>query len=420
VTGGAFQGRTVAILAGVTSVSFVAGLLLIAFGDEMGQEPSWRADTTSRSAVGHKAFVETLRAVGVPVLVSRHDSVRKAGESAVLVVAEPVLGQGEDAARREQSLRTMLDRPGLTLLVLPKWWAFAHPAHPAWIGSATRMPVEAVQQVLRVLDPSLTVRRDEPEASARWDADDVQIEPTIDEPQWIWGPSKVLTPVVSRGPHVLFGIVERGDGRRTYVLSDPDVLATHGLGKGDNAVFATRLVAEVARGTKRAVVFDETLHGLYAPPNPWRALFRFPLVLVLVSALLAAGVLLWAGLGRFGAPAPEPAPLGAGKTFLVDNTADLMHFGGHASGALERYFKATVQDVARATHAPPHLPTVELAEWLRRAGRARGVALDYDRLAEAVAGARESVPPDPRRVVAAASDIHRWRREMIDGTPGDP
>jgi hypothetical protein len=97
-----------------------------------------------------------------------------------------------------------------------------------------------------------------------------------------------------------------------------------------------------------------------------------------------------------------------------------MHFGGHATAALERYFKATVQDVARATHAPPHLPSGDVEGWLRRAGRARGVSVDYRDLATAVAETKEAATRDPRRVLATASDIHRWRREMIDGPPGNP
>ena len=41
----------------------------------------------SRSVIGHKALVETLRRLGIPVLASRFESASKAGDGGLLVVA---------------------------------------------------------------------------------------------------------------------------------------------------------------------------------------------------------------------------------------------------------------------------------------------------------------------------------------------
>ena len=424
MTAGPFRGKTAAWLVGIVAVSFTASILLIAFGEEFDQSPSARADTTSRSALGHKAFVEVLKSIGVPVVVSRFDSERKAGTSALLVIAEPNLGSVESdsdevRSRRRVSLKSMLERDGEVLLVLPKWQGEEDPDRRAWIRAAQILPTAAVNEVLDVLFPDgrhhVVVGPAYPDVS--WGAGDIQIAPTLGaEAQWLMD-SPGMEAIVWQGSRVLVGMVQRAK-HRTYVLTDPDVLSTHGLGRGDNALFSSSVV-DLARGSREAVVFDETLHGVEATPNVWRAMFRFPLVLVLIQALIGAAILLWAATGRFGAPTPETPALDAGKRFLVENTADLMQFGGHAAGALDRYWKTTVQDVARATHAPPHLPRAELEEWLGRAGGARGVHSGMQDLEKAVERVRGDGPHESKDIVATAAGIHRWRREMIDGSSDD-
>ena len=98
---------------------------------------------------------------------------------------------------------------------------------------------------------------------------------------------------------------------------------------------------------------------------------------------------------------------------LVDNTAELLRFGGHSGYGLMRYWRATVRDVASALHAPRDLPTPELYGWLRRVGRARGLDADPAKLAEAVQATGRARAVQPRRVVAVARRIHRFRREIL-------
>src|SRR6185436_16030104 len=110
----------------------------------------------------------------------------------------------------------------------------------------------------------------------------------------------------------------------------------HGLARGDNAAIALAAI-EAERPVGGVVVVDETLHGHVAAPSLWRELFDFPLSLATLSVLLALAFLLWAAMGRFGKPRPDTRPLGAGKRYLIDNTAELTRHGGHAAHALERY-----------------------------------------------------------------------------------
>src|SRR5262249_26867071 len=131
-------------------------------------------------------------------------------------------------------------------------------------------------------------------------------------------------------------------------LADPDALSNYGLARADNAAFALAAAGE-AGAPERTLVVDETLHGHESVPSLWRELFQFPLVLALVQGLFAVGAWLWAGLPRFGAPLAETAPLAAGKSVLIENTASLLGTGGHTAHVLARHFERTVQALARGS-----------------------------------------------------------------------
>jgi hypothetical protein len=82
---------------------------------------------------------------------------------------------------------------------------------------------------------------------------------------------------------------------------------------------------------------------------------------------------------------------------------------------VRRYVQETVRETARQLHAPRGLSGQGLAAWLTRVGQARGVTVDC----AAVIGEVEQLP-DRRRgdlapLVRIAREIHRWRREIVDG-----
>ena len=94
-------------------------------------------------------------------------------------------------------------------------------------------------------------------------------------------------------------------------------------------------------------------------------------MLATAQGVLAIALLLWATLGRFGAPEPAPPALEAGKRGLLRNIAKLLDFTGHHEIVVQRYVQETLRDAARQLHAPP-LPERQLCR-LAAAGReARG------------------------------------------------
>ena len=405
---GAFTRRGAGWLAAVAAASLGAAAFLGVFGDALYDPPSFAPDSFSRSAVGHHAFVELLRALGRPVLVSRHRTADKAAE-AVVALLEPRVGP-EDETR--QGVVEGIDGSARRLLVvLPKRSAFPDPTRPRFVAHAGLLPPEDPQRVLDALElEAKVVRPDRPVGAWRGELP----APTLDRPQLL--ASTRLHPLVATDEGVLAGELE-AEGRRTIVLADPDVLATHGLARGDNAALAVALVERLGGGALPVVV-DETLHGFDQQPSIARELFRFPLVLATASALLAASLLAWAALVRFGRPrAPEP-PLSPGKLFLIESTAGLLRHGGHAGHAAAAYLRAAKDEVVHRLRPPGEAG--EADAWLARVAEARGRAEPLHRLEERVRRLEARWTGGEEEVVRTAQVIHGWREEMTDGASGDP
>ncbi len=416
-----FHRRGAIGLAAAVVLSLLTFVGIRVFGADALDPPSFGPGGASTSALGHKAFIEVLRAVGVPVTTSRFDSARRAGTGALLVVAEPDLAV--DALRNRSLLEEMFSTGGTVLLVLPRRRGKQHEKDERFIGRAWEPDDDGAERVLDLAgarrlgaarNPRLGRRLD---PKAAWVTQGHGPAPTLPDAR-VLRESVVEETLFEAGRDVLVGRLPPSGESDTeiWVLSDPDLIATHGLVRGDNAALAVGLIDFLRAG--RPVVVDETMHGWERPPDVWREMFAWPLVLVVVSAGLAALLGIWAGIGRFGAPPPLAPPVPAGKRFLVDHTADLLEQGGHAGEALARYFDTTVAEVGKGTHVPAGLSAAEREEWLVRIEGARGTGprLASLRADVAAAGKRR----DPRRVVEVAQSVRRWRQEMIDGPVRHP
>ena len=97
------------------------------------------------------------------------------------------------------------------------------------------------------------------------------------------------------------------------------------------------------------MVFDETIHGFNRTPGLLAEALRFPMVLAVLQGLLLLGLVLWAGMGRFGKPLPAAPGLAAGKEVLIGNTAKLLADGGHAADSAVPLLPADDAGGGRAT-----------------------------------------------------------------------
>lgn len=398
MSAGPFSRKRTVLLFALGALSLLSWLLLIVFGEALEETSTHAPSAYGRGALGHRALVALLQRLDIPVVVSRHASDAKARRG-VLVVAEPSLPFVETAQRN----------PPRLLLVLPKWSGTASPGNPEWISSAAPVDVEAASRVLRDFGLAGAVRRD-----GAATAGPLGIEPTLSAPQFVELPG---AEVLLGSKNAALFVRAKARGRTVYVLSDPDLFANHGLGRGRNAELAVRILDEARQGG--AVVFDETTHGFALRPSLWSELFRPPLLFALAQTLLAAAFLLLSGTRRFGAPAPAPPPISPGKAFLIGNTADLLRFGGHALETLERYHANAVQESARRLSCPPEFETKQMAAFVLERARERGLEGMAAAVEQDLDRARKRGRRRPHLVLRAARGVHRFQQELIHGSVRD-
>ncbi len=409
MTPASFSRRGLPVLIGVAALSLLATFTLGVFGELLAEPVSFGADSFSRSALGHRAFAELVKAQGRTVLVSRHRTPDRAREGALTALLEPAVG-GEDDGRSRAVLRDLRDAAPRLLVVLPKRSGLPDPLRARWVGAVRWAGIDAANRVLDALSLQATAVRP-PATVGAWQGP--LPAPEVADPQLIR--SDQLRPLLSCPEGMLVGELSDQE-RRLVVVADPDLLETHGLGRGRNAELALAVLERF--GGPPVLVVDETLHGYEIQPSITRELLRFPLVLATLQALATLGLLAWAAAVRFGRPVAPAALLRPGKVFLVEHTADLLRAGGHAGEAARAYLRAAREEVL--ARVPPPGGAEAPAAWLARLEASRGQAGMLRRLEERVARIEDRGRGAAVEAVRAAQQISRWREELTDGAAGDP
>jgi hypothetical protein len=239
----------------------------------------------------------------------------------------------------------------------------------------------------------------------------------LEVPVQLIGNSK-MTALISSPDGILLGEIREGN-RRIWVLADPDIIENHGIGAADNATLAVDIVDQL-RGNDGPIVIDETIHGFRGSgTSPLALSTAFPFSLLGIHALAAVVLLLWATIGRFGAPARMKPVFAADKRALIANTAALIDQGGHHAAMLRRYGQVNVQEAARALRAPRGLSEAALIAWLDRAGKSRGLKTQIGDLSrETVNSTPNGSPKNLTRAFARARAMYFWKKEIVDGFAG--
>lgn len=399
-----FSRRTLFWLVAVGVVAFLGSMALLAFGSNISEGARVGGLPFARSALGHRVFVKSLQRLGIPVVVSSYGSVKKVG-SGVLFVGEPRASSWNAA----KVLRLMRARH--VILVLPKWRGKPDRKRPRWTKSVSLLARSKVEKILRLVDPRARLVR--PGKTVFWSASRYAGGPSIVQPQLIRSPA--LRPIITSDGGLLVG--QLANARTTiWIVSDPDIFANHGIGKGENAKIAIGLIRSL-RAAGGPVVIDSAVHGAAGKPSLWGALLELPFVIASLAGILALVFVLWAGTARFGAPRPNIPLLEAGKLTLIDNATRLLRYGGHQREILDRYRRALVAAVTARLHAPAHgsADSGDLVRWFDRVGRARGTRHAYREIIGEIEALTAGKGASERKLLAAATRLYRWKGEMLDG-----
>jgi len=400
-------------------LALLATLLLSVFGSDLGPPRSSGGSGYSTSALGHLAFLNLLRGAGTPVELSRASSGWKASDGGGLLLAEPlpaIQRRGIDADDRERA--TFRSELGWapTILVLPKRTGLPNPANPRFLAETSLVPIGKVIEVLQVLDEQVPweVSRARSSLPLQGWRGELDLVPKLDALQLI-GPHDRLRPLLAHDGKVLVGVLDSREHGPITLLSDPDLIAHHGIGDGENLAIALAAVQRTLPLGSTLTV-DEEFHGLGADTGFWYRALRFPGVLIAIQCALVTLLVVWASLGRERPRAPEPVGLEAGSIRLVESTAELLRFGRHGGAALQKYLRLSVESACADLHGPPHGTLEERLRWLDENERESARPGRVERIlpiAEAVGRVPARASEDQVRELAQRLDL--WRRELKNG-----
>ena len=380
--------RLAAALVIACALSFIAVLVLTAYAPDLRSQTNG-GNALSKSAIGFAGLRVLLSEAGVPTSIAR----RRDQADAAFVILTP------DERTEAADLRA-LAAGRLCLIVLPKWEATGDPFHMGWVLRTGRLGSETPVRLLEPFSKSVAITEDLGERRT-------QLSPHNDLFAGLWPKSVPLDgSQLLRGKDWI-GDVTSGDGgaviahlrgTNIYVLSDPDILSTHALRDPAVARAALGLIERLRGGMP--VAFDVTLNGFGSPPSILRAAFSPPFLGATLCAILAAVLVGFHALSRFGAPVRPDAVYAFGKTLLVNNSAGLIRLLGREPAMAARYASASFRLVVRYVGGPRELSLDTLGAIERRAHSAR----HYVDLKEESERVRSSAA-----AVNVARELYQWR-----------
>ena len=384
----------------VGALSLLFYLVFSAYAPDYSGEGDTRTNALSRSAVGFAGLVSFLRLQGVPVLLSRGLDAEEY-EKASLVILTP----GLDNTASEILAVTDLEPK---LVILPKWLAAPDPLRLGWVRNVGLVPKDTIAERLLDGDDSNTTTISQAvgvvpvQLRNGFDGTDITPAP-IESLQTISGDD--LTGYVTDQQNR--NILARVEGTEVYILSDPDLMNTHGLRDLETARAAAAIIRDMRLGDG-PVIFDLTLSGYRRSPNPLRLAFEPPLLGATLCALLAALLMGVHAAVRFGAPLEGGRSLALGKQALADNSAALIAMVGREHRIAPRYASAIRRRVARIVGVPSDTRDEALNELLDRLRRRNDAAQPLASLLREAKNAE-----DANDALRVARKLYRWRRDMI-------
>jgi hypothetical protein len=424
-----FSARAVLAMLVVGAGAFLLFLYAVGAGWNGQQDRDGGAHAAANGVNGFAGLVKLLEAQGRKVSLARSEGALD--DAGLLVLTPPVFSDGEAISAIIKDRRYV----GATLVILPKWSA----------GMASQFPgLKAPRGWVVLGDPVAPRWLDEIEgldgvkldvaARKRWSG--LKLTGTLPDPKQglaitaasISRPNnespKVLPLVMDGEGNVLAGYLNDAgsypvlDDASGYpppddddedlwpvvIVAEPDLMNNYGFADKDRAQLALALIDATLDTNDLPIVFDLTLPGLGRSENLMTLAFTPPFLAATLCLILAAMVIAWRGLRRFGPPVAEAPSFAMGKRQLARNGAGLIerarriHLLGPPYAAL---IAARLAEALGLREADPEARDAAIARSLA----SRGLADDYPARAEALRRARR--PAELLRAAGALRSIER-------------
>jgi hypothetical protein len=395
-----FSPRVVLWIVLVGVFSFCAFMALLAYAPDLRSGRDGGAHALSKSAVGFAGMAKLLEDLGTPAVITRGPPPAVKGGTGVLILTPTPFTDGKQLRAFKFG--------GIVLVVLPKWMTSPQPLNPGWVDRQGLIAPDVAAGPLK----GLAIER-------RKDAAPLALTPaSADEP--IFGGGEAFTAgrieslqtVSGKGWRPLLvdargkAVLAMSTDPALFVLSDPDLLNTHGVADLATARAARAMLDDLRNDGP--VVFDVTLNGFKRGRSLLKLALEPPLLGVTICLLAAAAMMGLHAAGRFGPPQRSQRSVALGKQALADNSAALVRMARREHRMAAGYAALVRDSVARAVGAPRDLDPGELDALLDRLAASRaGVEGISGLMAAAQAAANDT------ELMAAARRLYQWRREMV-------
>lgn len=383
----------------VSVISLIAFLGLSAYAPDLRNESDGDANALSKSAIGFAGLRVLLEAADIPYEIDRglvpHRKLRPG-----LFILTPTL-----ANKNTEIFR--LAMPGPSLIVLPKWMPMPDPTASGRVLKIGTFATAPIEKLLKTFSSSTKIARQKTVtrpyifSSAKGSSSIPAYSVQVDTLQTISGKDWIPVVVNQNGGTVL----AKSRWMPVYVLADPDLMNTQGLHDLTTAALSLAILARL-RASSGPIDFDVTLNGFRRSPSLLRQAFVPPFLGATLCAILAAALIGFHAVARFGKPQSAPPAFALGKQALANNTADLIRMMGREPHMAMRYAQATRNLALRALGIRRQMDLQQTDALLRAMERDGGTT--YAELAAEATQVRSRA-----HLVALANRLFRWRQGMI-------
>lgn len=424
-TGGSpFSPRAVLTLLLVGAAAFIAALYFIGTGDSSDVTSNGGGHGAGTGLNGYAALYQLLEKQGYDVSNIRSES--QLDDENILILTPPHAIDAEEMTTIVENRREM----GPTIIVLPKWSAMPADMIPG---------VKAKKGWVMLGSPSL------PDWTGFYDDISIDLAPAKGAPDWagaglsgklpdnknilsgkgpkleplVTGPNgEILAAYVNDGgihPQLedMSGTDEAGLGENDTIyplvmVFEPDLLNNYGMADRNRALLALRIIDASRDDVDLPIAFDLTFNGYGQSQNLLTLAFKPPFLAATLCFLIAALVVGWRAIKRFGPPIAALPVFAFGKRQLATNGAALIQrskrlhlLGAPYAGMVRTRIAQALSLRPSADHA---VTEAEIDELLAR----RGIApADFSTQAEALRQAK-----GPHELLRRAHALRQIERKL--------
>lgn len=420
-----FSPRTVLAMLVIGAAAFLLTLYFIGIGETGQGTNDGGGHAGGKGLNGYAALAHLLEKEGYAVSLTRNEGALDA--PGLLILTPPHEADGEELERIVSARRWQ----GPTMVILPKWRAFALPddtkgakqgwvqlgeaQSPGWEGFADDVTVRiAPAQGWQAGPAEWNIAGKLPVPGKVQSGAGAGLVPLVRDP----ASGQVLAAYRADSAYWP-GLAEMAgrevattpDGQQTYpviFVFEPDLLDNYGLADAGNAQAAVELIGAATDWEAGTVSFDLTLNGLGRAMNLLTLAFTPPFLAATLCLMIAGIVTGWRAFRRFGPPLAQATAIAAGKRQLVANSAGLirrsrrLHLLGPPYAALMR------RAIAARLGLKWHEDTVRTDAAIDSALAARGLSdTPFAALAAQLANARR-----PHELLRAADALKSIERKL--------